>query len=312
MKLTDRDRELIYLIYAHRYLRTDQLRDLSLAWEEPFTSSQMLWRRLRLLVEHGYLTKLDARRQRNRVYCLAKQGAQIVAASLQLALKQIPHGTRGASRDLDHELAIADCRVAIERSVAAHDQDVDKVGWVPEAELRRQKVQVAVPRNASRIGLCPDGLIAFPDPNGLLEQAFIEVDLGTESLDVFKDKVVAYQHYQSGFPQYRSDMSFKVLTVADSEPRMQNLLAITEDADGDRRFAFTTLDELAPETFFDGIWRVAKLSKGAENDRSEVGELPASSPVPSVSTLRTPSFSSPSAGFSSLGSARLGRRITFG
>ncbi|MFQ5812026.1 MAG: replication-relaxation family protein [Anaerolineae bacterium] len=274
MQLTQRDEQLLHLLYEHRFLRTDQLLALSYAFAEPYTE-QTLWRRLRKLSEHSYVEKLAQRQQGRTVYCLGKQGAKHVAASRGLPLKQIAYSSNSGIRFLAHKLGIADVRTALTVAcLRSHNRQCDqprldqRIEWVSELELSNQAVQVQTPHGES-LPLNPDGFVIFPDPRGNPSQCFVEVDLGTEPLGVFKDKVVAYQHYRSGFPQCRSALSSTVLTVAHSAERMESLLVATEDVGGDEQFAFTTCDELTPETFFDGIWRVAGLRT---RTTEEVGE----------------------------------------
>jgi hypothetical protein len=77
---------------------------------------------------------------------------------------------------------------------------------------------------ASGIRLIPDGYVEFETPSGILA-AFLEVDLGHESLGVWKEKVRNYlQLALSGDFERRFNQSrFRVLVIAPSERRLHSI-----------------------------------------------------------------------------------------
>lgn len=104
------------------------------------------------------------------------------------------------------------------------------------------------------LSLIPDGYVEFATPSGI-DASFIEVDLGHESLAVWKEKTRHYLQialsgkYERQFKQSR----FRVLVLANSERRMHSIHAavagITE-----KIFWFATLDTVYGEKFFRPVW----------------------------------------------------------
>jgi len=103
------------------------------------------------------------------------------------------------------------------------------------------------------LGLIPDGYVEFTTRRGIIA-CFLEVDLGHESLAVWKRKA---QHYvalalsgesQKQFKQER----FRVLVVANSERRLHSIrkaaATVTE-----KLFWFATLESVGGR-FFDAVW----------------------------------------------------------
>jgi hypothetical protein len=101
--------------------------------------------------------------------------------------------------------------------------------------------------------LIPDGYVELGTPAGTLG-AFLEIDLGTESLTVWKEKVRQYlQLAVSGeFKRKFGEERFRILVIAHSERRLhsirQTVATIT-----DKLFWFGG-QKTVQEKFFDPIW----------------------------------------------------------
>ena len=102
--------------------------------------------------------------------------------------------------------------------------------------------------------LIPDGYFELGTPTGFLS-VFLEVDLGHESLKVWKEKVRQYLHlamsgdYERTFDQPR----FRVLVVANSERRMHSIRKAVAPVT-EKLFWFASLERIAKESFFGPIW----------------------------------------------------------
>lgn len=298
MQITERDARLLSLLYEHRFLRTDQLWDLMVDFE----SEQMLWKRLRLMRKHSYVVKLAQREQGRTVYCLEKQGAKLIAAEQNLPLKQVACGAKSGKRFLAHKLAIADFRVALTLALRKLEQ-THTLEWVSELQLRRQAMQVRVPHVGEQLPLNPDGLAIFEDPAGSLTQAYLEIDLATETHGEFVKKVEAYLGYtttENKFPQHRLEVPFCVLVVTTSNERMANLIAVTRDVGGRERFYFTTLGNITAEAILTEVWKQAdpEASSHRENrGESKVAQQNGRAQRPAPTPLRLSSLSRSGMGY---------------
>lgn len=102
--------------------------------------------------------------------------------------------------------------------------------------------------------LIPDGYVELGTPAGIVG-AFLEVDLGTESLTVWKEKVRQYlQLAVSGeFKRRFGEERFRVLVIAHSERRLhsirQTVATIT-----DKLFWFGDQKTIQEKDFFGSVW----------------------------------------------------------
>jgi DNA-binding Lrp family transcriptional regulator len=118
MQLTERDREMIRLVYRHRFLRSSRI--ISLLGG----SEQQLLRRLKLLYHHGYLERprcqIDSYHKsgsRYIVYGLGNKGASLLKQELGIAFRDLSWGEKNSSAGrifLEHTLLVGDVMVAIE------------------------------------------------------------------------------------------------------------------------------------------------------------------------------------------------------
>jgi Replication-relaxation len=104
------------------------------------------------------------------------------------------------------------------------------------------------------IRLIPDGYVELGTPSGPVA-AFLEVDLGSESLAVWKEKIRNYlQLALSGecerlFGQSR----FRVLVVAYSERRVRSIRTAIA-AETDKIFWLTSFESIGRDGLFGSIW----------------------------------------------------------
>src|SRR4051812_32817233 len=98
MQLTERDHEIIYLVYRFRFLRSRQITALI------GNSSQQLLRRLQLLYHHGYLERPRAQidyyhrgGSRQMVYGLGTKGATILKQERSALFRDVRWGEKNRS-----------------------------------------------------------------------------------------------------------------------------------------------------------------------------------------------------------------------
>ncbi len=223
MKLTARDKVLIYQVYENRFMSRRQLEKLL------FPNTSACNRRLMLLYQHRYLDRLYKPvdfGSSQAVYALAKRGADIVAQEFRTERTRIRWSRRQNKVEflfLEHTLAISEFRVNLELAISKQS-DVELLFWkrgtkelndrVPDPEGKRKYLTVA-----------PDAFFGVQTPDGR-SFYFLEMDMGTMSLTRLKSKIYAYRQYWKigKYTERYGFKSFRVLTVTDSDKRMANLL----------------------------------------------------------------------------------------
>ena len=105
------------------------------------------------------------------------------------------------------------------------------------------------------IKLAPDGYFELQQNGGAVRAMFLEVDLGTEALQVWQQKTAYYlQLALSGDFQKRfHQQQFRVLVVCDSERRLHNIrAAIAQQTD--KIFWFSTFAFIQRSDFWSPLW----------------------------------------------------------
>lgn len=258
MELTPRDVEIVRAVSTYRVLSQAQLQRLF------FGTKSAAQRVLLRLYRHGYLDRKFLPVVFGRsptLYVLDKQGAALLRTTDPLDQPVWYASSKDLKSEfLQHTLAINDLRIAV--TLAARQEGFELVQWVGENALKAHydRVSVRLPNGQSQaISLIPDSYFILKTPYGYAH-FFLEVDRGTENLDRFKRKVLAYlAYYQSGrYTQRYGSQSMRVLTVAPGERRLQGLKTATEASGGKRAFWFGLADALSPETILKAaVWQVA-------------------------------------------------------
>ncbi len=104
------------------------------------------------------------------------------------------------------------------------------------------------------IKLTPDGYFEVASQQNV-RAMFLEVDLGTEALKVWTQKVAYYlQLAISGeFTQRFRQSQFRVLVVANTERRLINIQKVVSKAT-DKIFWFATIDQIKRDGIWSPIW----------------------------------------------------------
>jgi len=234
IKLTERDYEIIRLVWRHRFLRSNKITALIGG------SAQNLSRRLQWLFHHGYLE-----RPRAQLQYYERNGSQTIAyglgnksgSLLQLKPEEWGEKNRTIGRTyLAHALLVSDVMVTLELACRQHDLRLlyeDEFNLPVEAPLRwRVKI-----RDGTKLGVIPDRVFAleYTDQNCQVQRVyyFLEADRGT--MPVVREKLTQTSFYRKllayeatwankvhqrhlGIPRFR------VLTVTTSAARVKSLL----------------------------------------------------------------------------------------
>jgi hypothetical protein len=261
MSLTSRDRAIIHAVYEHRFLRRDQIARLFFR-AGPGARSEVLLSscntRLQKLYQHGYLTRTmpPAFEGSNQaVYALDRRGVAVVAADRGVDVARIRWSPKMRSSELyfqEHTLEINEVWLAFEL-VAREDPNIRISDWamdgptlwdsVPDASARRGRLPV---RPDAYLGL------SFGEKSTWF---FLEVDRGTMTNRRFAEKVRAYRSYwrDGAFTERYGRKSFRVLTVAPSARRRDNLRRTAGAAGAQGMFLFATLPDARTDVL-GSIW----------------------------------------------------------
>lgn len=241
MALTDRDKAIVLSVYQNRFLRRDQIGRLFF----PGASLPAVNMRLKKLYEHKFVDRLFkpvAVGSAQAVYALDKHGADIVAASLEIDRHQV-NWKRDHNRVeflfMEHTLAVSEFKVNLDMAIA-QNAGVDLLFY--QRGDKTFQTKVADPSGRKKyLVVAPDAFFGLKTDHGNA-YFFIEVDMGTETLKRFAEKITAYkQYWKSGkYTQKYGYKHFRVLTVAESERRLVNLIDATGKAGGKNMFLFTT------------------------------------------------------------------------
>lgn len=232
-----RDREFLRELATLRIVDREQAEMVA-----GFGSKSRANRRLAQLARAGLLRRffLGTGGGRRAVYALSERGAWLANVPLR-GLRRKQGTVLAADFFVEHQLAVNAVYCGF-RFTNVPPHDIRFLRWVAfHAPL--------VPE----LRLIPDGYVEFLAPSGVAP-LFLEVDLGNESLAVWREKTRQYlQLAMSGaFRRTFGHDRFRVLVAANSERRCESLrktvAAITE-----KIFRFATLDD-ARARFFSPVW----------------------------------------------------------
>jgi hypothetical protein len=246
-ELSERDFAVVQVIAEHRFLTARQVEGLLFYGHSSSLSGARVCRRvLSRLTRQRVLARLDRRvggvraGSASYVYALGSQGARLLAGTRYRV-------TEPSSLFLDHTLAIADARLALEVAARARLFDLVAVEIEPNSW-----------RRFSGLGGAP----AFVKPDlyvvtggGEYEDCwFVEIDRGTESPAAIGRKCRSYDLYwRSGLEQTKHGTYPLVLWVAPDGQRASRIEGVIKRARNLNRelFCLTTAARLV-ETVSEG------------------------------------------------------------
>jgi hypothetical protein len=233
-----RDRELLRQLFLMRLADRDQLMVAA-----GFGSITRINTRLLALYRTGLVRRffIGFGGGRKALYALSRKGAQLIEV--------ICRGPRHRQNELLaadfstlHQLSINDVYCHL-RFHPISIPGVQFHNWLTFTEPL-----------AVDLRLIPDGYVEFTTPIGIVA-SFLEVDLGTEELKVWKEKARLYLQlattgvFERNFKQTR----FRVLVLADSARRLRFIREAVAEITP-KIFWFATLDEGKSDRFFGPVW----------------------------------------------------------
>jgi hypothetical protein len=203
--------------------------------------------RLLKLVEAGLLRRFflgTAEGHRQALYSLSAKGAELAEVPFR-GLQRPMDSTLVADSFVQHQMAINEIHLAL------------KHGPLPVGVTFRRWIGFFEPLTAN-LRLIPDGYVEFATPVGTVA-AFLEIDLGQESLKVWRGKIQNYLRLAlSGETERRfGQPRFRVLVLATSERRLNNIRAVVAGTT-EKIFWFAALAAVRGDGFFRPVWQRPK------------------------------------------------------
>ncbi len=270
IQLTDRDRDLIWLVHRHRFLRSHHIAALLGG------SEQQIVRRLQLLFHHGYLE-----RPRAQVKFVERGGSQPIAYGLGKKGGALLR-SEGVTVDsdawseknhtigrvfLDHTLLVSEIMVTLELACRRYD-----IRLLHADELSLPSFRWwAKLQGGLKLGVEPDAIFAleYTDEKGAVQRPyfFLEADRGTMPVvrknliqTSFFRKLLAYEATWTNkiHQRHLNIPRFRVLTVTTIPDRVQTLLdACSQLKRGHGLFLFAAISILETDVFAE-VWRCCK------------------------------------------------------
>jgi len=281
LQLMERDRNILRLIYRHRFLRSSHI--IALMGDSP----QQLSRRLKLLYHHGYLERPRAQLQyyerngsKSIAYGLGNKGGLLLEQELGVAVRPVSQGEKNRAIGgifLEHALLVSEIMVTLE--LACRKRGDVRLLYEDQLSLHleRQPFQWWVTiQGGSKLGVIPDCVFAleYPDRNGACQRVhfFLEADRGTMPVKrrnlfqtSFFRKLLAYEAtwtqkiHQRNLGIHR----FRVLTVTTIPARVTSLVdACSQLKRGHRLFLFANQTILSGDVL-SPAWRSGKPGETA-------------------------------------------------
>lgn len=174
------------------------------------------------------------------IYCLTKNSADLIGVRLN-AIHRPPDSFLIGDRFVAHQLSINEvyCAATIRR----HASDPA----VSSFRLLSKPVSEASP-------LIPDAYFEI-NSDSFIRPMFLEVDLGTERLSIWNEKIKQYLNLASSgeFERIFGHQRFAVLVVTTSNGRMHSLRTHIRKTTA-KLFYFTTLEAIKEQGFWQSVW----------------------------------------------------------
>lgn len=207
MRLTPRDVDIIGDVAAYTVMTRDQIQRKRRIGSVPRANAVLI-----RLVRANYLSRRyqpTVVGTRRPVYFVGPRGAELLNGAPLDGVRTRAQVAGLSDLFVQHQLALSDVRMVFEQSQPGFSYE----RWTSDLGLRD-----------AHLGLIPDGYVEFA-ADGQRFTAFVEVDLGTESLTRWRSKVEEYIRLaHSGL--YRKVFNrqfFRTLVVTPSERRVVHL-----------------------------------------------------------------------------------------
>jgi hypothetical protein len=288
-RLTDRDRELLKIIFDYRFLTADMLQDLAptvdlterqqAALERliearkanasgpPQRTKREILRRLQMLYHHGYVQRKKLSDRDPIVYSLGNLGADELTIIHGYDRKEIDWTTKNresTERYMQHGLLVSRFRHAVELGLR-NVPDATLEYWVPSGAFKAKVTyeDTVSTREGPRTQLVEK--VIKPDGHFLVKVGekridyFLEADRSTMSNARFLEKLKAYYAFWARYAKAAGIAQMRVLTVTISEARKDNLREAAQQVSDNAKGLFWFVCEKSyrgkPEAVLGPTWQ---------------------------------------------------------
>lgn len=175
------------------------------------------------------------------LYSLSKQGAALVDAAAH-TLNRKPARAAASELFLEHQLAINSIHILV------------KYRPIPVSAVSFVKWRAFQEPLSPAVSLIPDGYFELQTTTGMRAQ-FLEVDLGTEALRIWKQKIESYLHLATSgeFTKKFGHSQFRVLVICQSAARLESIRKLVSSFT-EKIFWFGTFEIINRDGFWSPTW----------------------------------------------------------
>lgn len=268
--LTERDVRILRAVNHYRYLRVEQIKRLEFVTN---SSKQSCQKRLKYLYHGGFLERIVPFVQignggESTAYYLGKNGAELLAANGETIYSYTKSG-QVKHMFLNHALDLSEFRINLEFALRDYP-NMYLAQFVCDFEIKSHLnktagmakfklwTQLNHPTTRQKYVVYPDAKIVLKIHDKEVQALyFLEIDRGTESLNVIRDKVIGYDLYRKEkiFQKFGRFKGFRVLFQAHSKKRAQNMRKALTNLEGADLVWITAVSEVNENTLLKSpIW----------------------------------------------------------
>ena len=252
LRLTPRDHKIIECIAQNRLLTRSQIQ------REFFGSDSTANFRLQKLWQHGYIDRPERQNQggvtQDTLYTVTQRGLQLIEfATGAKPSRKTPSSAN--PNQIEHDLALADIRLQLERSARATGLTLT---WQGEDAMRKKPFRVFV--QSKTRSLVPDAY-AVVEEGRTVYRFFVEYDRGSEAPIRVQDKLGMYDRFilSSEYMQrLETTHPARVLFVAREPAKIKAFQTNALKLRNPHYYHFASLaDFLAQDPLHANIWSVS-------------------------------------------------------
>ena len=292
-RLTDRDRQLLKIIYDYRFITADMLQDLAPAVQlstrqqealdklkavkkastlvdRPQRTKREILRRLQMLYHSGYVQRKKLSDHDPIVYSLGNLGAEVLVMQYGIDRKEIEWTTKNRESGehyIQHTLLVSRFRHAVEL-VLGNSPDATLEEWLPSGSFKASvqytdavKTRAGTRTQVVQKVIIPDGVIVVM-VGGKRCHYFLEADRSRMSNARFLSKLKGYYAFWAQRTQEYGIRQMRVISVTISELRKDNLRETAQQVSTEAKDLFWFACERTyagkPEAVFAPIWQTLK------------------------------------------------------
>lgn len=278
--MTTRDVAILEALNRYRFMRTSQIRKLVFTNNESLQSCQ---RRLKYLYHNYFIGRIIPLIQIGQgigesAYYLEKKGVEVLEEQ-DIEKCDYPPPSKVKYMFLNHALDVAQFRVDLEVALRDHPK-AELHRFIADYEIkshtekalskRRYKLfdEVTHPVSKEPYVVYPDSLLILKGKGELSKFQrlfFLEIDRGTESLGVIKDKVTGYNLYkkQDIYKKFGAFDNFTVLFQTNSSKRAEHITRLLLDIENSENIWVTDVGKVTEKTILSSVWLNGKMEQKA-------------------------------------------------